>query len=160
MKLTDLVYRSWYYFRLGYGTYLAFVVGIFGTLITVYYLAIRSAPDLLFLFPHFWIFAVVGLVIGLPVSVLIGWAHIKRSALWSTEVDIGVEANPYYYKLTPGFQKDVYAPLYLEVLRLVRRLSERDRLLTEEEKARIIEIEKHMEVLIAGGYVGQPRRKL
>ncbi len=160
MKLTDLVYRSWYYFRLGYGTYLAFVVGIFGTLVTVYYLAIRGAPDLLYLFPHFWIFAVIALLVGMPVSVLIGWGHIKRSALWRTEVDIGIEANPYYYKLTPGWQKDVYAPLYLEVLRLVRRLSERDRLLTEEENARILEIEKKMETLIAGGYIGKPRTKL
>ncbi len=99
-------------------------------------------------------------MVGLPVSVLIGWGHIKRSALWRTEIDIGVEANPYYYKLTPGFQKDVYAPLYLEVLRLVRRLSERDRLLTQEENAKILEIEKKMETLIAGGYVGKPRTKL
>ncbi len=99
-------------------------------------------------------------MVGLPVSVLIGWGHIKRSALWRTEVDIGVEANPYYYKLTPGFQKDVYAPLYLEVLRLVRKLSEREHLLSEEEKATILDIEKKMEILIAGGYVGKPRTKL
>ncbi len=160
MKLSDFIYRSWYYFRLGYGTYLAFIVGIFGTLVSIYYLAVRSAPDLLDIFPHFWVFAVVASVIGLPLSVLIGWGHLKRSSLWRTEVDIGVEANPYYYKLTPGFQKDVYAPLYLEVLRLVRKLSEREHLLTEEEKATILDIEKKMEILIAGGYVGKPRTKL
>lgn len=160
MKLLDLIFRSWYYFRVGYGTYLAFVVGMIGTLVTVYYLAIRSAPDLLVVFPHFWIFAAVASVIGVPLSVFTGWAHLKRSALWRTEIDIGVEANPYYYKLVPGFQKDVYAPLYLEVLRLLRKLSERERLLNEKDSAKIIEIEKKMETLIAGGYVGQPRVKL
>jgi len=39
MKAKNLIFRSWYYFRTGYNTYLIIPVGYVSTLITVYYLA-------------------------------------------------------------------------------------------------------------------------
>jgi hypothetical protein len=77
-----------------------------------------------------------------------------------SEVDIGVEANPYYYKLTPGHQREVFTPASLEMLRLVKRLAEREGLLKPEEEARINELEEKMELLLKGGYVGKPRLKV
>ncbi|MCJ7766974.1 hypothetical protein MUP79_01090 [Candidatus Bathyarchaeota archaeon] len=149
--------RSWYYFRIGYSTYLTFLLGIASTLITVYYLAIKSAPNLLAIFPHFETFALICSAIGLPLSIIIGWAHLKGSRIWSTEQDIAVEANPYYYKLAPGYTKEVYARLYLEVLRLGKVIAGREGLLADEDRSRIQSIEKDMETLLAGGYVGVPR---
>lgn len=163
MKLSNflvsrMVWRAWYYFRIGYSTYLTFLLGYASTLVTVYYLAIKNLPYLLDLFPHFEPFAVLATVIGVPMSVLIGWVHLKRSKLYSSEQDISVEANPYQYKLPAGYWKDLVVPLYLEVLVQVTRLLEEKRLLTDDDRARIEDLEQKAQTLIQGGLVGIPRR--
>ncbi|MGA2237806.1 MAG: hypothetical protein ABSG74_01195 [Candidatus Bathyarchaeia archaeon] len=165
MKLRDLasprwIFRSWYYFRLGYGTYLTFLLGYVSTLITVYYLAIKNMPPLLDVFPHFLEFALLATIIGAPLAVVIGWIHLKRSKLFSSELDIGIEANPYNYKLAPGYWKEAFAPIMLVQLRILKRMSETKDLLSDSEKSEIEELEKKMVILMKGGYVGSPRRDL
>lgn len=152
--------RLWFYFRMGYSTYLTFLLGYVSTLVTVYYLAIKNIPDLLNVFPHFVPFAVLATVIGGPLSITIGWVHLKRSPAYRSEIDIGVEANPYYYKLPPGFNREVFAPLYLELLVQMKRLLESQKLLNTEEKTRIEELERKLHVLIDGGLVGTPRTRM
>jgi len=151
--------RFWYYFRMGYSTYLTFLLGYVSTLVTVYYLAIKNLPYLLDIFPHFETFSILATVIGGPASIIIGWLHLKRTQAYSSEADISVESSPYTYKLSPGVLQEAFAPLYYEILVLVRKLSEAQGLLTSSEKAHIEDIEKKMQTLIEGGYVGKPRRK-
>jgi len=154
------VYRAWYYFRQGYTTYLTFLLGYGSTLITVYYLAIKNMPPLLDIFPHFVPFAVLATVIGGPLAIVVGWVHMKRSRLFSSEQDITVEANPYQYKLPPGYLKEAWVPVLLVELRLLRKLSESSGLLTDLERAEIEELDKKVVLLIRGGYLGNPRRGL
>ena len=52
------------------------------------------------------------------------------------------------------------APVFLEILREVRLLLEKENLLKREDKTRIGHLEKKLEKLIAGGYVSTPRRKI
>ena len=144
---------------MGYSTYLTFLLGYVSTLVTVYYLAIKNLPYLLDIFPHFETFSILATVIGGPASIIIGWLHLKRTQAYSSEADISVESSPYTYKLSPGVLQEAFAPLYYETLVLVRKLSEAQGLLTSNEKARIEDIEKKMQTLIEGGYVGKPRRK-
>jgi hypothetical protein len=165
MKFQDLastrwIYRSWYYFRLGYGTYLTFILGYVSTLVTVYYLAIKNMPTLLDVFPRFVPFAVLATVIGTPLAVLIGWVHLKRSKLFSSEQDIAAEANPYNYKLVPGYWREALAPLMLTQLRILKKLSEAEGLLADSDKNEIEELEKKMMILLNGGHVGSPKREL
>jgi hypothetical protein len=160
MKTEKLIPRSWYYFRIGYNTYLVFLLGYGSTLITVYYLAVKNIPELLPLFSRFWFFAVLATTVGVPTSIMIGWIHTKRSGLLSAEMDISVEANPYNYKLVPGYWKEVAFPAYLETLRLVKGLSEKEGLLTTDDKSRIEKLEGLFRTLAEGGYVGSPRRRL
>ena len=103
MRGSRFVFRMWYYFRVGYSTYLTFFLGFATTLVTVYYLAINNIPTLQELFPHFWLFAAIALIVGVPAACIIGWFHMKGSALWKSEVDITAEANPYLYKMYPGY---------------------------------------------------------
>ena len=159
LNIARMLTRSWYYFRTGYGTYLTFLLGYFSTFVTVYYLAIKNMPALLDIFPHFLTFMIVGTVIGLPSGVIIGWLHLKRTSAWTAEVDIGAEANPYNYKLTPGLWREAFAPTFLELLRLNRKILASNNLLTDEEKRRISELEQKLQILVSGGFVGQPRRK-
>jgi len=151
--------RFWYYFRLGYSTYLTFLLGYVSTLVTVYYLAIKNLPYLLDIFPHFETFSVLATVIGIPASVMIGWLHLKRTQAYSSEADISIESNPYTYKVAPGKEREAFIPFYLEILVQLKKLSEAQGLLTSSEKARIEEIEDKMQRLIEGEYVGTPRRK-
>jgi hypothetical protein len=152
--------RIWYYFRIGYATYLTFVLGAINTLVVVWYLAIAQIPEIQTIFGHFLPFAIVVSVVGVPLSVAMGWLHIKRSPAYASEVDIGVEANPYYYKLPPGYNKEAFAPLYLEILTQLSRLLEAQSLLTDEDKTRIDALRGKLQLLIDGGYVGTPRTKI
>lgn len=97
--------RLWYYFRLGYGTYLTFFLGAINTLTVVYYLLIKNAPALEAGFPRFVEFAILATAIGVPLSVLVGWLHMKGSLAMTSEMDISVEANHCYYKLPPGYYR-------------------------------------------------------
>jgi hypothetical protein len=160
LKASRLIFRSWYYFRLGYGTYLTFLLGFASTLVTVYYLAVRNMPTLLDVFPHFGEFAVLATVVGVPLSVAIGWVHLKRSGLYTNEVDVGVEANPYNYKLTPGIWKEAFVPIMLVQLRILKKMSETRGLLAESEKNEIEELESKIVTLLKGGYIGSPKRGL
>jgi len=157
-ELAKLPYRSWYYFRLGYATYLTFLLGYASTLVTVYYLAIKNVPSLLDIFPKFVPFAVLSTVVGVPISVGLGWIHLKRSLLYSSEQDISAEAQPYNYKLNPGKETEVSTPYSLVTLRMLRRLAETQGLLTADERAQIDKLDDMLVTLLKGGYVGTPRR--
>jgi len=126
--------------------------------VTVYYLAIRNLPAIESLFPRFGEFSVISTVVGVPIAVLIGWLHLKRSGLWKAELDISAEAHPYNYKLVPGYVSEVYYPAFEILLRLVRNVSEKEGVLTEADKKNLIRLEEKLKILIAGGVVGTPRR--
>jgi len=160
MSVSNLIYRMWYYFRVGYSTYLTFLLGFATTLVTVYYLAIKNVPQLLDIFPHFLPFTILCLVVGVPLSAFIGWYHIKGTAIWRSELDISVEANPYNYKVPSGFWKEAFTPLYLEVLRGMKKMLEKQNMLSEDEKKRMEELEQKLQTLIEGGYVGTPRARI
>lgn len=134
------------------------MLGYASTLVTVYYLAIKNLPTLLDVFPHFVPFAAISTIVGLPISVGIGWVHLKRSRLYSSEADVTAEANPYNYKLAPGRDREAWFPSILLQLVMIRKLVEKNGLLSDSEKAEIEELEKKIRTLIAGGYVGTPRR--
>jgi len=155
----NFVGRLWYYFRTGYGTYLTFVLGVVNTLTVIYYLLIKSVPALLVIFPAFLEFSLVAVLTVVPLAVFTGWLHIKGSPAWYAEQDVIVEASPYNYKLPPGFYREAWTPTYLELLELTRRLAKRENLLTVEEEAKIQELEKKLNILVEGGYVGNPRRR-
>jgi len=149
--------RLWFYFRMGYNTYLTFILGYVTTIVTVYYLAIKSIPALLNLFPNLTSFAILVAVVGSVASIGIGWVHMKRSPMYSAEVDVGVEANPYNYKLLPGYNREVYAPVYLELLSQLKTLLASQNLLDVGRKERVEDLELKLRILIDGGALGRPR---
>jgi len=151
----NLTFRAWYYFRQGWSTYFAFILAALNTMVVTYYLAIEKVPSLKFIFPSFTAYIAVWIVIGVPLLVAIGYVHYKRSAAYSSEADIGVESNPYAYKLPPGYNKEVLFPMYLLLTNMLVKFSKNEKL-TEEELASLDAIQKNLKVLIDGGYVGKP----
>jgi len=158
MRVSDLLFRSWYYFRSGYGTYLSFLVGYGSTLVTFYYLAIRNIPALGEYFSRFFTFVAVATVAIFPLSVAIGWFHVKRSPAWRSEVDIQAEANPYNYKLPPGYYKEVLFPVLRELLVGNMQVLDGERLIDPLKRKRCEELLQKLDILLRGGYVGHPRR--
>jgi len=150
--------RLWFYFRIGYATYLTFILGAVNTLVVVWYLAIKDIPLVETWFGHFVPFAAALTLVGTPVSIISGWIHYKRSPAYTSEIDIQVEANPYNYKLVPGKEVEAFAPTYLELLRLLRKLMESQKMLDNVELAEITRLESKLQLLLAGGMTGSPRR--
>jgi len=113
-KITKkLPFRSWYYFRIGWSTYFAFIFAAINTLTVTYYLAIENIPALKDVFPSFATYGISLAIIGIPLLVLFGYVHFKKSQAFKSEADVMVESNPYYFKLPPGYTKDVLFPLNL-----------------------------------------------
>ena len=139
-------FRSWYYFRMGWSTYFAFVFAAINTLTVTYYLAIEKVPILEIIFPTFIQYVVIVSGIGVPILIVIGYVHFKRSKAFKSEVDIVVETNPY------GRRSIVNTELLLEInLKLMEflvRLSKNEKI-TEQEIKELVDqnkkISEHME---------------
>ena len=126
-------------------------------LTVTYFLAIENYPVLDTLFPSFLHYVFIAVVIGVPMLILVGYIHYKRSAAFSAEADINVEAYPYWYKLPPGWNKEVVFPLYLQMINLMIKISKDEKLSTDETKE-MSDIQKSLSTLIEGGYIGKPAR--
>jgi hypothetical protein len=138
---------------MGYSVYLSFMMAVVNVMVTVYYLAITNIPDLKSIFPDFTVWAVTVIIIGIPLGVLVGWLHLKRSPAYRSEMDVAVESNPYYYKLPPGYWKDALVPVLLETMKLNIKLLNKETL-SENEMKDLKTLQKKLEILIDGGRVG------
>lgn len=155
----ELVFRSWYYFRLGYGTYLAFLVGFMGNIVAIYYLAVQNLPFLYLIFDRFYVFVVVSIALIVPIGVLMGWFHMKRTLAYPTDVAIGVEANPYNYILMPGKETELFAPYWLMITNSLQKILEKENVLSSEEKREFENIRAKIERLRRGEVIGVPRQR-
>ncbi len=153
----NLVFRSWFYFRQGWGTYFAFIIAAVNTMVTTYYLAIEKVEALQIIFPSFLVYVLFWIIIGIPLLVTIGYIHYKKSAAFSSEADISAEANPYFYKSLPGYNKEVIFPLHLLTINILVKLSKNENLNDEDHK-NILGLQKSLQILIDGGYIGRPNK--
>lgn len=152
-----LLFRSWFYFRSGYGQYFSFAIALVNMFTITYYLFIEKTTFFADLFPNFSTYVVVSSVIGIPSLVIIGYIHIRRSHAYKSEIDIGVEANPYNYQLVPGIMTECHAPLYLELLRMGRKSLSGDDLDTKELESLDILMSK-LKLLSDGGSLDVPKK--
>ena len=95
MNKNNVAFRSWYYFRMGWSTYFAFIFAAVNTLTVTYFLAIEKIPSLTLIFPNFLQYVLIVTIIGIPVLVVIGYVHYKRTVAFKSEVDVVLESQPY-----------------------------------------------------------------
>ena len=88
-------FRGWYYFRMGWSTYFAFIFAAINTLTVTYFLAIENYPSLQAIFPSFIQYTVIIALIGDPLLVLIGYIHFKRTPSYRSEAAVTFESNPF-----------------------------------------------------------------
>ena len=88
-------FRAWYYFRMGWATYFAFIFAAVNTLTVTYFLAIENYPSLQTIFPSFIHYIVIIIFIGVPLLILIGYVHFKRTPSYRSEAAVNFESNPF-----------------------------------------------------------------
>ena len=126
-------------------------------LTVTYFLAIENYPVLQAIFPTFGHYIAIVVGTGVPLLVLVGYFHYKRSQAYVAEADINIEANPYWYKIPPGWNKEVVFPLYLNMINLMLKMSKNEKLTTDELE-KMSDLQKSLSDLIDGGYIGKPFR--
>ena len=147
--------RAWFYFRMGWSTYLVFLFAAVNTLVVTYYLAIEKIPILVSLFPSFTHYAGIALVIVIPLSIVIGYIHFKKSLIFSSEVDVSAESNPYNFKLVPGHYREVFFPVLHEMVDfLINEYEKKD---NSEKVDTLKKLREKIDILIDGGTVGTSR---
>ena len=150
-------FRAWFYFRQGWTAYFAFIMAAINVLTVTYFLAIENYPVLQAIFPTFGHYIIIVIGTGVPLLVLVGYFHYKRSQAYAAEADINIEANPYWYKIPPGWNKEVVFPLYLNMINLMLKISKNEKLAPDEIE-KMSDLQKSLSGLINGGYVGSPSR--
>jgi transcriptional antiterminator Rof (Rho-off) len=126
MKNENIGFRSWYYFRMGWGTYFAFIFAAINTLTVTYYLAIERVPPLATIFPNFFQYILIVSAIGIPLLVIVGYIHYKRTLAFKSEIDVQVEANPYQRRNIVN--SSLILEAILETNQLLLKLSKNEKL--------------------------------
>ena len=128
----NLGFRGWFYFRTGWATYFAFVVAAINALTVTFFLAIENYPSLSVIFPTFFHYIVIVVGIGVPILVLVGYVHFKKSKAFRAEADVLIETNPHIRRILQN--TEVLLPSYLKLTEIIVKLSENKKLTDEELK--------------------------
>ena len=124
MVKKNIGFRSWYYFRTGWSTYFAFILAAINTLTVTYFLAIDNYPVLKAVFPSFEQYIIIIVSIGIPLLVLIGFVHFKRTQAFKSEVDVLIESNPYQRRNTVN--GEINLRLNLKILAMMLKISKKE----------------------------------
>lgn len=123
-------FRAWFYFRQGWSTYFAFIFAAVNTLTVTYYLAIDNYPFLKTIFPSFEQYILIVVVIGIPLLVLVGYAHYKKTPSYRAEADVWVESNPYQARVLVNTQFSL--ALNMKLTNVLLKLSSKQEITQEE----------------------------
>jgi len=130
MSKNSVPFRAWYYFRMGWSTYFAFILAAINTLTVTYFLAIDNYPSLKLIFPSFEIYILIIVSIGIPILIIIGYAHFKRTQAFKSEIDVMIESNPYQRRNTVN--NEINLRVNLQLMKLLTKLVNNEKLDTSE----------------------------
>ena len=126
---------------MGWSTYFAFIFAAVNTLTVTYFLAIDNYPFLHAIFPSFVHYVVIIALIGVPLLVLIGYIHFKKSPSYRAEAAVTYESNP--WGLRELINSEFNLTLNLRMLQLITKLSKQEKL-DENELDEIKKLEKEL----------------
>jgi len=130
MYKNSIPFRGWYYFRMGWSTYFAFILAAINTLTVTYFLAIDNYPSLKLIFPSFEIYILIIVSVGIPLLIAIGYAHFKRTQAFKSEIDVMIESNPYQRRNTVN--NEINLRVNLQLMKLLTKLVNAEKLDTSE----------------------------
>ena len=118
---TSTGFRGWFYFRMGWSTYFAFILAAINTLTVTYFLAVDNYPTLKIIFPSFEIYVLIIISIGVPLLIFIGYSHYKKTKAFRSEMDVLIESNPFLRRNTVN--ADINLRFNLRLIDLILKLS-------------------------------------
>ena len=141
---SSIGFRGWFYFRMGWSTYFAFILAAINTLTVTYFLAVDNYPALKIIFPSFEIYVLILISIGVPLLIFIGYCHYKKTKAFRSEMDILVESNPFLRRT--NVNTDIILRFNVNLINLVLKLSKDT--ISEDELNDMKKIQKEVTVLI------------
>ena len=138
----NLGFRGWFYFRTGWATYFAFVVAAVNALTVTYFLAVENYPLLNSIFPTFFHYVAIVGGLGVPLLVLVGYIHFKKSKSIKAEQDVLIETSPHIRRILVN--TEVLLPSYLKLLELMLKLSQNEKL-SQEDLEHISELKNQLD---------------
>ena len=129
-------FRAWFYFRMGWSTYFVFILAAINTLTVTYFLAIDNYPTLKSVFPSFEQYVVIIMGVGIPLLIVIGYAHYKKTLAYKSETDVLIESNPYGRR--DLVNSEISLQLDLKLISLILKMSNGEKI----DKNEIAEVEK------------------
>ena len=145
MNPSDLIFRAWYYFRNGWSLYFAFIFAAINTLTVTYFLAIENYPILQSIFPSFLHYVVILSVTAIPLLILIGYVHWKKSGARKAEIDINYEVDP--YRARTLVNSELILKINLNLIQLTTKLVS-DEKLSSDEVQKIKTLQNELETFI------------
>ena len=154
MNFWKLLFRAWFYFRTGYGLYLAFLIGFASNIVVLYKLGVVDNKYLAPFFPSLTVFGIVSLIVAAPIAIFSGLYHMKRTGAFAADAAVQTESNPYIYRAVPGKEKEVFVPLMMLTARGLAKVMEQLKTMTPEEKTEFEDVLAKADVLLKGQAVG------
>ena len=140
----NIGFRGWFYFRQGWSTYFAFIFAAINTMVVTYYLAVENIPVLNTIFPSFYVYLGIMVSIGIPILILVGYAHQKKTPSYKAEADIYYESNPHALRTYNNVELLLQLNLKLVNLLLQDYKTNDD----SQEKLELIELKKEIEIYV------------
>jgi len=126
MRKNSISFRAWFYFRMGWSTYFAFILAALNTLTVTYFLAIDNYPSLKLIFPSFEVYVLIIVTVGIPLLVAIGYAHFKRTKAFKSEIDVQLESNPYQRR--NFVNNEINLRVNLQLIKVITKLLDNEKL--------------------------------
>jgi len=121
------VFRAWFYFRIGWGTYFTFIFTAINSLVVTYYLAIEKISVLEQIFPSVFHYGIIIITVIIPSLTLMGYIYFKKSPQFSSEADINFESNPHWNRML--INTDISLSTHSQILEnLIKKYSQQDTL--------------------------------
>lgn len=160
MRLWKFSQKAWFYFRLGHGAYLNFILSFVQFVVIMYALFIARFPALEGL--HLWLFAPLFLVGYGLAAIYVGRLHNRIQAF--TDSLLSATQSPYVYRMVPvGKEARLNTPASLTALKIeMRRLEWMDQVSRRlniqlpdfaEFEPELRDYKRKTETLLAGGEV-------
>ncbi len=154
MNFWKLIFRAWFYFRTGYGLYLAFLIGFASNLVVIYKLGIVDNKYLSPFFPSLTVFVIIALIVATPIAIFSGLYHMKRTGAFAADAAVQTESNPYIYRAVPGKEREVLYPLMVLTARGLAKVMDQLKTMTPEERSEFESVLAKADVLLKGQAVG------
>ena len=129
-------FRGWFYFRMGWSTYFAFILAAINTLTVTYFLAVDNYPALKMIFPSFEIYVLIIISIGVPLLIFVGYSHYKKTKAFTSELDVLIESNPFLRRNTVN--SEILLRFNMKLTSMLLKMSQKETI----DKKELEEIEK------------------